>query len=236
LRFVVASDGHLRGPGTESATDLRAFVDAVNSLDRRLPLSFVVIDGDIVQEARYLPEAKVALDRLKVPYLTVLGNHDHASAATWLNVWHAPLNRVTRFGRRSVVLVATSDIAGDYRCADAEWLDRALDAESTQQDVLVFMHITPLRWTRAGVSCPRVTAALSRYANVRAVFNGHDHRESGVKSHRGLPYLFDGHYGGRLGTPYRTFRLVEVTGNHLSTRLVRVDDGWSSNPSTFTWR
>ena len=49
-----------------------------------------------------------------------------------------------------------------------------------------------------------------KHKNVRAVFNGHDHNEDGIKMKNQLPFIFDAHFGGDWGTPYRGFRVVEL--------------------------
>jgi len=51
---------------------------------------------------------------------------------------------------------------------------------------------------------------LAKYKNVRAVFNGHDHDEEGIKMKNDIPFVFDAHFGGSWGTAYRGFRVVEL--------------------------
>jgi hypothetical protein len=79
-----------------------------------------------------------------------------------------------------------------------------------------------------------VRRLLAGAGNVRAVFNGHDHDETGVRIDDGVPYLFDAHYGGHWGTAYRAFRLVEVSGTRLTTGLVTVE-GVHQETTTLTW-
>jgi hypothetical protein len=51
---------------------------------------------------------------------------------------------------------------------------------------------------------------FGEYKNIKAVFHGHIHSLDGLKTHNGIPYLFDAHFGGNWGTEYRGFRVVEV--------------------------
>ncbi len=221
LRLVTASDGHLGEPGTDSRRFLEELVDAVNTLHATAPVDIAVLNGDIGHGgAALLREAKKGLDRLEMPYLVTQGNHDEVSPAEWEDIWGAPGDQVYRLGRRSLVLANTSNEAGDYLCADQDWLAQALSGEAGQQDVLVFMHITPNTWTKWGIACPGVRRVLAGAPNVRAVFNGHDHDQGGVKVDEGVHYFFDAHYGGHWGTSYRAFRLVELGEGHLGTRLV----------------
>ena len=235
LRFVTASDGHLGQPKTDSRRYLTDFVAAVNRANAEEPLDFAVINGDIGHGGVALQqEARVGLDQLDVPYFVTQGNHDEVSAAVWEAVWGAPGNQVRRLGMTSLVLANTSNEAGDYLCAEETWLERALAGEAGQTDAFLFMHITPNTWTTFGVACPGVRRLLADTANLRAVFNGHDHDQASVLVNDGTHYFFDAHYGGSWGTSYRAFRLVEVVGTRLATRLVTVD-GEAKEPTTLTW-
>ena len=64
--------------------------------------------------------------------------------------------------------------------------------------------------SKGAVNCPALFELLDKYQNVRAVFNGHDHDEEGVKKKNNIPFVFDAHFGGSWGTPYHGFRVVEL--------------------------
>ena len=113
-------------------------------------------------------------------------------------------------GDYSVILASTSDTSGAYLCANSDWLWDRLDHYQTKKGVFVFMHITPKKWTDNGVDCPEILNTLESHPNVLAVFQGHDHNESGLRVSNGIPYYFDGHFGGAWGTAYRGYRIVEV--------------------------
>ena len=53
-------------------------------------------------------------------------------------------------------------------------------------------------------------AFKKKYPNVKAIFNGHDHDEEGIKTKNNIPFIFDAHFGGNWGTAYRGFRVVEL--------------------------
>jgi 3',5'-cyclic-AMP phosphodiesterase len=224
LHFAVASDGHFGEPGTDSANRFTALVTALNAANRASGLDFVVINGDISHGGVALAEqAKAALDQLQMPYFVAKGNHDELTEAEWQQVWGTPGNQVHRFGDRSIVLLDTSNAAGDYLCADTTSLTEALRTEASQRDVFVFFHITPKKWTKHGIDCPPVRSQLASAPNVRAVFNAHDHDQLSTKTDAGLAYLFDGHFGGSWGAPDRSFRDVVVAEGTLTTRLLSLD-------------
>ncbi|MDZ7934263.1 MAG: hypothetical protein U5M51_04715 [Emticicia sp.] len=83
------------------------------------------------------------------------------------------------------------------------------------------MALLPVKWTNFGVDSQDFQALLKQYKNVRAVFNGHDHDQEGIKTHEGVPYMFDSHIGGNWGTTFRGFRIVELQKeNKLLTYLM----------------
>jgi 3',5'-cyclic-AMP phosphodiesterase len=235
LHFAVASDGHFGEPGTDFARRFAELVTALNAAHRALPLDFVVINGDISHGGVALAEgAKAALASLDMPLFVTQGNHDQLSAQQWQQVWGAPGNQVHRFGERSIVLANTSNAAGDYLCADTDWLAQALQAEAAQRDIFVFFHITAKKWTKHGVDCPEVRALLARTPHVRAVFNAHDHDQLGVKIDVGLSYFFDGHFGGSWGAPQRSYRDVLVSAGGLTTTLIGTD-GPTLGSESLSW-
>ena len=60
------------------------------------------------------------------------------------------------------------------------------------------------------MDCPELFELFAKHQNIRAVFNGHDHDEEGIKHRRDIPFVFDAHFGGNWGTSYRGFRIVEL--------------------------
>lgn len=235
FRFATASDGHWGEANTPSQRYLKDLVSTVNKVHQAAPIEILVLNGDLGMGGRKrLQAARDGLDRIDPTYLAVPGNHDEVSSADWKKIWGTPVNLVRRFGDRSLILANTSNKAGDYRCANSAWLAEALTSEAEQRDVFVFMHITPKEWTKYGVDCPQVRAMLAEAPNVRAVFNGHDHDQAGIKKAAGVPYIFDSHYGGSWGTKYRAFRMVEVSRSSFKTWLVTTS-GKKRDQEVISW-
>jgi hypothetical protein len=107
-------------------------------------------------------------------------------------------------------LGTTSNQAGDYLCADVNWLRSSLDQLQSKKHLFVFLHISQYKWVQNGVSCPAVTDLLEQTPNVTAVFHGHDHQVDNEMIANGRYYFFDGHLGGSWGTPYYGYRIVEI--------------------------
>lgn len=238
LRFAIASDAHLGdAKAADPAQDFADLVAALNGTNAATPLDFVVLNGDLADHGGIADEkkAKAALAALTMPMLVTQGNHDRLTAEEWNAVWGAPTNQVLTYGEYSLILANTSNQAGDELCADKTWLAQALQETSGQRAVLVVMHVTPNTWTKFGVNCPDVRTLIAGAGNVRAVFNGHDHDQVGVKVSLGVRYFFDGHFGGHWGTAEKTFREVELSPNELTT-TVRTLSGKELNRSSVTWK
>jgi len=215
LRFAVASDGHYGQQDTDYKGNYDLLISNFNREFAGKGLDFVVLNGDIFyNDPKYLPEVKKVLNGLKMPFYPVRGNHDRATEKDWEKVWGISGNYDFEMDNYAVILASTSDTSGAYLCADNEWLWDRLDHYQSKKGVFVFMHITPKKWTGHGVDCPEISNALEAHSNVLAVFQGHDHDEDAMKVSNGIPWYFDGHFGGGCwGTGYRGYRVVEVLKN-----------------------
>jgi len=219
LRFAVASDGHLGEPSTDSDQFYADLLAALTRAHKQNPLQFVVINGDLIHQGNdgLLPKAKAYLDTLPVPYYVTRGNHDRVSVAVWQQLWGYGTNHVVERDNATLVLLDTSNEAGDTLCGDDIWLRQALKTARTDVPVFLFMHI-PFIHNLAGTDvCNALVAVLADFPSVRAVFHGHDHTKDQSIVYQGAALLFDAHFGSSWGTPYRGYRIVESAGKQLST-------------------
>lgn len=211
LRFVVASDGHFGQQGTEYNNYFREIVERINEAHAKEAFAFCVINGDIIHDDKtHFPAAKQALDKLTLQYFVSQGNHDHVTPAEWEAIWNIPVNHDFSIGENSFLLATTSDEKGTYLCPDIDWISAKLKQYDQQKNVFVFLHINPTSQTKYGLDCVKLVELFAKHKNVRAVFNGHDHNEDGIKMKNQLPFIFDAHFGGDWGTSYRGFRVVEL--------------------------
>lgn len=221
LRFAVASDGHYGLRGTPYKEYYSAFTAEINKLHAAKPFSFCVINGDIIHnDKQYFPAAKKALDELQLKYYVSQGNHDHATPEEWESVWGMPVNLDFSIDHNSFLIASTSNEKGTYLCPDITWMKKVLAKHRQQKNIFVFLHINPGKLTRHAVDCPELFALFAEYKNIRAVFNGHDHDEDGIKVRQKVPFVFDAHFGGDWGTEYLGFRIVELfEDNTISTYI-----------------
>jgi hypothetical protein len=211
LRFVVASDGHYGQPKTDYENYFTTVVSKINEEHKKKSFAFCVINGDIVHDdKKYFPAAKKSLDTLHPKYYVSQGNHDHVTAEEWQAIWNMPVNLDFTIKKDSFLVATTSNEKGTYLCPDLKWLEAKLQAHSGQDNIFIFMHINPGKLTKHAVDCPELFSLFARHKNIRAVFNGHDHDEEGIRMRYDLPFVFDAHLGGNWGTNYRGFRIVEL--------------------------
>lgn len=211
LRFAVASDGHYGQKDTSYEDFFAAITEHINTSHAANPFKFCVINGDIIHDdKKFFPAAKKALDKLTMKYYVSQGNHDHVTAEEWEAVWNMPVNYDFSIDKDSFLIGTTSNEKGTYLCPDITWFTKKLKEHQNQKNIFIFIHINPGRLTTNAVDCPGLFELFAKYKNIRAVFNGHDHDEEGIKLRNNIPFVFDAHFGGNWGTAYRGFRVVEV--------------------------
>ncbi|MGZ5221763.1 MAG: metallophosphoesterase family protein [Chitinophagaceae bacterium] len=211
LRFVVASDGHYGQPKTEFENFHATLVSHINKEHMKNPFSFCVINGDIIHDDKnHFPAVKKALDELHPKYYVSQGNHDRVTAQEWETTWNMPVNLDFTIKKNSFLIATTSNEKGTYLCPDIDWFRKKLEEHNQQENIFVFIHINPGKLTKHAVDCPELFDLFAKHKNIRAVFNGHDHDEEGIKMRDDIPFVFDAHFGGSWGTPYHGFRIVEL--------------------------
>jgi hypothetical protein len=211
LRFAVASDGHYGQPGTDYEKYFSDIVQHINQSHSQNSFDFCVINGDIIHDdKKWYADARKALDKLNVKYYVSQGNHDHVTADEWQTIWNMPVNLDFTIKKNTVLIGTTSNESGTYLCPDLNWFTQKLEAHKKQKNIFIFIHINPGKQTKNAVDCPAFFGLLSKYKNVKAVFNGHDHDEDNIKTRNNIPFIFDAHFGGNWGTAYKGFRIVEL--------------------------
>ena len=211
LRFVVASDGHYGQPDTDYENFYTTLVSRINGEHKKNPFSFCVVNGDIIHDDKsHYPAAKRALDGLAPKYYVSQGNHDHVTPAEWETIWNMPVNLDFTIKKNSFLIATTSNETGTYLCPDVKWFDQKLEEHKQQENIFIFIHINPGKLSKNAVDCPELFEVFAKHKNIRAVFNGHDHDEEGIKRRDDIPFVFDAHFGGNWGTNYRGFRIVEL--------------------------
>jgi 3',5'-cyclic-AMP phosphodiesterase len=211
LRFAIASDGHFGQPKTEYASMHTQMIEWINAEEKGRGLDFTFINGDLYHDdANFSPVVKSYWDKLTTPYYVSHGNHDHGNEPDWEKAWGKPWHYGFEKGNCAFAVLNSADESGKYICTDLEKTKHLLAQYNQHKQLFVFMHITPVRWTEAGIDCPEVVALFNKQTNLKAIFHGHDHDQDNVKEKDGKYYFFDSHIAGSWGTDYHGYRIVEV--------------------------
>ena len=139
LRFVFISDSQ------RFYEEAEAFVQSVN---QQPGVAFVAIGGDIsdfglVREMRWVHDR---LQHLNVPYLTVIGNHDHVANGrqAYQNVYGALNYSFTYAGTRFICIDTNSREYGfNGRVPDVGWLRAQLADSAGVAQQVVLSHVPP---------------------------------------------------------------------------------------------
>lgn len=218
LRFALASDIHFGEDKTDYQSQITNLKTHFAAFQKNNPCAFFAINGDIIHnDPAFLPPAHQALKGLHDTIYVTQGNHDRVSDTVWKQTWNCDLNFDVVHGDSAFIFGTTSDVVGSLSCPNMTIMQTLLDKHRDKKHVFIFWHIHP---HYQEMNCTDVLAVLSKYPNVRAVFNGHDHNDESVKTIAGIPYLFNGRIAGSWGSFDRNFRVVEVTNTRVITYLM----------------
>lgn len=226
FKFVTASDGHFGQADTDFKTSHQNLIQAIK---RESGVDLVVFNGDLIHDDPvFMPEVKKVYDQLlPLNYSVVKGNHDKVSDSRWLEIWGQASNTFfTVKDDYGMIILNSSNEAGDYLCVDVDFLQTALSKTQSLKQVFIFIHISQKDWTRHGVDCQGVLDLIASYPNVKATFHGHDHDVDGIIWNQKKPYFWSGHFGGSWGNPFPSYRICEVDEQGKTrTSLKRISDG-----------
>ena len=210
-RFAIASDGHFGQPNTEYQALHNQMVAWINAEKKDRGVDFTVINGDLFHnDVSFLPEVKSTWDKLEMPYHVSHGNHDQTLEDNWKNTWNTPWHYSFEKDDAAFIVLNSADDKGTYICPNIEWTKNELARFASKKQLFVFMHITPFKWTNAGLPCPEIVDLFDKQKNLKAIFHGHDHDQDDVKINNGKYYFFDSHVAGNWGTDYTGYRIVEI--------------------------
>ncbi len=235
LRFAIASDLHYGQAGTDFDQMAGALVGWMNQEKAQKGLDLLFLNGDLTHDdpARLVMLRDRHLSKLAMPYYCTKGNHDFVDQTpgspteSWEKIWSYPSNHSLKLGDVVFVMADTTAPAKAdvYLAADQAWLQEQLLKYKNAAAIFVLIHIQQRKhqvdgWPEHGVKdASQVTKAeavmklLEETPNLRAVFHGHNHLESGVYVSGGRRYFFDSHVGGNWGAQ-RGYRIVEVYDDH----------------------
>lgn len=169
--------------------------ELVASVNQQRDIAFVAIAGDIsdfglIREFRWVHDK---MRQLHVPYLTVIGNHDHAANGrqSYQEVF-GPLNYSFRYAGTQFVLVNTNGREYNFngQVPDVGWLHRQLADTVGVRRQIVMSHVPPMDEDFDRQLEKPYVDALASAPLVMMQLNGHRHGFSETWPYEGtIPYI-----------------------------------------------
>ena len=171
IKFIVTGDSQ------RFYEELDAFVDHVNRLD---DISFVLLNGDISDFGlnREFKWVNDRLSRLKVPYITIIGNHDMlANGRLIYNQMFGPENFSFQIGSSKFICLNSNseEVGFDGSLPNMSWLDSELGHCQEQKNVFVFSHVPPFSAAFDQNLKESYHEAIQNSGKVRLSIHGHQH-------------------------------------------------------------
>ena len=181
LRFAWLTDTHVGSD--RGAADLEASVADINA---RPGLAFVLVTGDVTDMGMLanFRTAKAILDRLKVPYHILPGNHDtkwsESGGSDFKRVWGDDRFAFVSGGFRFIGMSQGPVLRfgdGHFAPQDVRWLDGVLEEPGAARTPTFFVTHYPLD---ASVANGYVVLDLLKTVPTVAVLAGHGHRNQAL--------------------------------------------------------
>lgn len=208
FRFAVISDTH---------AFYDELADAVEVINRRDDLAFVLVTGDLTDTAllREFVWTDEILSRLRIPYLTVIGAHE--------GITNGPEIYGKMFGAENYgfvyndvkfVMANTNSWEFDNRVPDFPWIEQALSDGYLYTHLIFASHIGPFDGRFGAETRDRYNQLLTDYG-VKLSIHGHElsPRDLGV-SPAGVHFVVVG------GIDLRTFLVVDVRSDAVDVARV----------------
>jgi len=151
--------------------------EAIVNVNLRKDIDFVIVNGDIADHG-YLKEYELfheTMDDLKVPYLTIIGNHDYRSNGEDIyKDMYGDRNYTIEYN--NCLFILWDDVFWESnKTPDFEWLENQLDRAINFDRVFVLCHIPPFDQQFDDLS-EQLYVKLMRDNNVDLSIHGHIHR------------------------------------------------------------
>ncbi len=182
IKFAVIADSHYK---------YHELNEAVVNINSRGDIDFVIANGDIADHG-YLKEYELfhgQMKKLKVPYLTVIGNHDYKSNGEVIyKQMYGEFNYSFTYNNNLFILF-DNVFWESNKNPDFDWLENELNNSSKYENVFVLCHIPPYGEQYDDKSEERYIKMMTDY-QVDLSIHGHIHRfEYGYYYGDGMNYL-----------------------------------------------
>ena len=203
----------LTGDTQKFYEDFDDFVTHVNGLQG---ISFVLIDGDIVdfglnREFNWMAER---IAKIKVPTIGVIGNHDMVANGDRIFAEMFGADDFTfHYGNSKFVCINTNsrEVRFDGSLPNMSYLKRELNNHGGADNIFVVSHVPPFSADFDKNLETEFAATLAAQPKVQYSLHGHDHHFEHLS-----PYNDGVQYVVTASTNKRSYVLVTVKGTHIS--------------------
>lgn len=177
--------------------------DFVAHINAREDIDFAVLAGDVADfgTAAEMKWVHDRLSRMKIPYVTVIGNHDMlGNGRTAFTQIYGPENYTFSFnGTKFICLNTNSNEVGfNGSVPDMHWFHNALSDLDKYEHAFIVAHMPPYDGAFDSTKEASFTQAVRASGKVRASLHGHQHRySSGEYYNDGIPYVVVGSFNKR---------------------------------------
>lgn len=218
FRFALLTDIHINAKETSATEDLRNSVKQINATDN---LDFVLVTGDIADEGdrASLILAKQELDKLKIPYYIIMGNHDQKwSESGCMDFKHIFGYERFKFEHKGYLFLGFNCgplmrmALGHVPPEDIDWVKNELEKNGKNgKPVFLVTHMPMLpqdtdNWND-------VTDAVRIYP-VKAFIGGHYHKNSYL-SYDGIPGIISITNLRKQGNDYSQYNEFELMADSM---------------------
>ncbi|MBN1300339.1 MAG: PQQ-binding-like beta-propeller repeat protein [Melioribacteraceae bacterium] len=185
-RYAWITDMHVGFPGAEKELD-----SVVSSVNKMKNIKFLIATGDISEKGKSseLETAKSILDKLKIPYFIIPGNHDtkwsESGSFTFKKLWDD--DKFYFVANGDIYIGLNSGIpwqggGGHIKPEDLRWLEEQLLQVDDSSGVYIITH-HPLN---EQIDNWFMVMNLLKEKNVKMSLNGHGHANK-ITEYNGLP-------------------------------------------------
>ncbi len=183
FKIAFVADSH------QNYAELEDVIDHINASSN---IDFVVFGGDLTNSS-YAYEYDLlgkALEKLRKPFLTVIGNHDALGAGKSIfEKMFGPTNFTLEFSNTRFIFFNNNTLEYKDEGIDFNWLQNEVDNSASFDQVILVNHINLFNRDYFTTEQIDFTSELLRESNIDILLNGHLHkfatfRHEGVLVHQ----------------------------------------------------
>ncbi len=205
LRIAFTGDTH------RFFDEFEDFVYAVNELNKKKPVDFVVHVGDIADfglPQQYLWGNSFLLN-LDCPYFVVLGNHDMVgNGGLAYSEMFGEYNFSFIYDDIKFVFINTNSMEFNFNgeVPDINWLDLQLQPNDSFADAVIIFHVPPMSTDFDPMLEDNFQSVTAKYNNVMFTVHGHGHHHEVYK-----PYSDSTTYVNVYSAEHRKFNVINIS-------------------------